>query len=60
MLISESKDFIVSSASLKEIRTFSKDVFAKKDIPQELKDDLVLAISEAAQMPTIFKRLLTK
>ena len=49
MLISESKDFIVSSASLKEIRTFSKDVFAKQDIPQELKDDLVLAISEAAQ-----------
>ena len=49
MLISESKDFIVSSVSLKEIRTFSKDVFAKKDIPQELKDDLVLAISEAAQ-----------
>ena len=49
MLISESKDFIVSSASLKEIRTFSKDVFAKRDIPQELKDDLVLAIAEAAQ-----------
>ena len=49
MLISESKDFIVSSASLKEIRSFSKDVFAKLDIPQELKDDLVLAIAEAAQ-----------
>ena len=49
MLISESKDFIVSSASLKEIRTFAKDVFAKRDIPQELKDDLVLAIAEAAQ-----------
>ena len=49
MLISESKDFIVSSASLKEIRTFSKDVFAKRDIPQELKDDLVLAIAEASQ-----------
>ena len=49
MLISESKDFIVSSASLKEIRTFSKDVFAKRDIPQELKDNLVLAISEASQ-----------
>tara|TARA_B100000586_G_scaffold122860_1_gene88686 strand:+ start:138 stop:548 length:411 start_codon:yes stop_codon:yes gene_type:complete len=49
MLISESKDFIVSSASLKEIRTFSKDVFAKRNIPQELKDDLVLAITEASQ-----------
>jgi anti-sigma regulatory factor (Ser/Thr protein kinase) len=49
MLISESKDFIVSSASLKEIRTFSKDAFAKRNIPQELKDDLVLAITEASQ-----------
>ena len=49
MLISESKDFIVSSTSLKEIRTFARDVFAKRNIPQELKDDLVLAITEAAQ-----------
>jgi|TARA_B100001964_G_C13960713_1_gene477544 anti-sigma regulatory factor (Ser/Thr protein kinase) len=49
MLISESKDFVVDSASLKEIRTFSRDVFAKQDIPQEIKDDLVLAIAEAAQ-----------
>ena len=49
MLITESKDFTVSSESLKEIRSFSRDVFAKRDIPQELKDDLVLAIAEAAQ-----------
>ena len=49
MLISESKDFTVNSSSLKEIRTFARDVFAKRNIPQELKDDLILAITEAAQ-----------
>ena len=49
MPISESKDFTVNSSSLKEIRTFARDVFAKRNIPQELKDDLVLAIAEAAQ-----------
>ena len=49
MLISESKDFTVNSSSLKEIRTFARDVFAKRNMPQELKDDLVLAITEAAQ-----------
>ena len=49
MLISESKDFTVNSSSLKEIRTFARDVFAKRNITQELKDDLVLAITEAAQ-----------
>ena len=49
MPISESKDFTVNSSSLKEIRTFARDVFTKRNIPQELKDDLVLAIAEAAQ-----------
>ncbi len=49
MPISESKDFTVNSSSLKEIRTFARDVFAKRNITQELKDDLVLAITEAAQ-----------
>ena len=49
MPISESKDFTVNSSSLKEMRTFARDVFAKRNIPQELKDDLVLAIAEAAQ-----------
>ena len=49
MLITESKDFTVNSESLKEIRSFSRDVFAKRNIPQELKDDLVLAIAEAAK-----------
>ena len=47
--MSESKDFTVNSSNLKEIRTFARDVFAKRNIPQELKDDLVLAITEAAQ-----------
>ena len=47
--MSESKDFTVNSSNLKEIRTFARDVFAKRNIPQELKDDLILAITEAAQ-----------
>ena len=33
MNISESKDFLVSSASLKEVRTFSRDVFNKIELP---------------------------
>ena len=49
MTLSESKDFLVSSASLKEVRTFSRDVFEKINLPQEQKDELVLAIAEAAQ-----------
>ena len=49
MNLSESKDFQVSSASLKEVRTFSRDVFEKIDLPQDQKDELVLAIAEAAQ-----------
>ena len=47
--VSESKDFPVSTASLKEVRTFSRDVFEKINLPQEQKDELVLAIAEAAQ-----------
>jgi serine/threonine-protein kinase RsbW len=49
MNISESKDFLVSSASLKEVRTFSREIFEKININEDLKDELVLAISEAAQ-----------
>ena len=49
MNLSESKDFLVSSASLKEVRTFSREVFEKINIQQEQKDELVLAIAEAAQ-----------
>ena len=47
--ITEKKDFIVSSSSLKDIRTFSREVFSKVNINQDLKDELVLAIAEAAQ-----------
>ena len=49
MEISESKDFIVSTSSLKEVRIFSREVFEKINLPQDQKDELVLAIAEAAQ-----------
>ena len=49
MNLSESKDFEVSSSNLKEVRTFSRDVFEKINLPQEQKEELVLAIAEAAQ-----------
>ena len=49
MDISESKDFLVHSGSLKEVRTFSRDVFEKLKLDNDLKDELVLAIAEAAQ-----------
>tara|TARA_Y100000591_G_scaffold297879_1_gene289236 strand:- start:708 stop:1139 length:432 start_codon:yes stop_codon:yes gene_type:complete len=47
--INEQRDFVVSSSSLKEVRSFSRMVFEKLDINQDLKDELVLAIAEAAQ-----------
>ena len=47
--ITEQRDFVVSSSSLKEVRSFSREVFEKVNINQELKDELVLAIAEAAQ-----------
>ena len=46
---SEKKAFLVKSSSLKEVRTFCRDVFEKLKIEQSLKDELVLAIAEAAQ-----------
>jgi serine/threonine-protein kinase RsbW len=49
MTLSESKDFVVDSSNLKEVRTFSREVFDKVNLPQEQKDELVLAIAEAAQ-----------
>ena len=49
MTLSESKDFVVNSSNLKEVRTFSREVFEKINLPQEQKDELVLAIAEAAQ-----------
>ena len=47
--ISEKKDFLVNSSSLRDVRSFSRDVFEKLKIEKELKDELVLAIAEAAQ-----------
>jgi len=49
MDISETKDFPVSSKSLREIREFSREVISKSSILEEGKDELVLAIAEAAQ-----------
>ena len=49
MNLSESKDFVVDSSNLKEVRTFSREVFEKINLPQDQKDELVLAIAEAAQ-----------
>ena len=45
----EKKAFLVKSSSLKDVRTFCKEVFERLDIDQNLKDELVLAIAEAAQ-----------
>ena len=43
--ITEQRDFVVSSSSLKEVRSFSREVFEKVNINQDLKDELVLAIA---------------
>ena len=49
MDIVESKDFLVHSKSLKDVRIFSREVFNKLKLDTNLKDELVLAIAEAAQ-----------
>ena len=45
----EKKAFLVNSSSLKDVRSFCRDVFDKLQIQQDLKEELVLAIAEAAQ-----------
>ena len=45
----EKKAFLVNSSSLKDVRIFCRDVFEKLHIEKDLKDELVLAIAEAAQ-----------
>ena len=45
----EKKAFLVNSSSLKDVRICCRDVFEKLHIEQDLKDELVLAIAEAAQ-----------
>jgi len=49
MDISEIKDFSVNSKSLKEVREFSREIISKSPILEESKEELVLAIGEAAQ-----------
>ena len=49
MTISESKEFSVHSSSLKEIRSFAREILAKDDIFKSTSDDVVLALAEAAQ-----------
>ena len=46
---SEKKDFLVRASSLKDVRTFSREVFEKFKIDENLREELVLAIAEAAQ-----------
>ena len=45
----EKKAFLVNSSSLKDVRIFCREVFEKLQIQEDLKDELVLAIAEAAQ-----------
>ena len=49
MNISESKDFPVHTKSLREVRDFARDIFDQSPIFNDQKDELVLAIAEAAQ-----------
>ena len=49
MNFSESKDFEINSASLKDVRTFAREIFNKFSALENHKDELVLAIAEAAQ-----------
>ena len=46
---SERKDFLVRASSLKDVRSFSREVFEKFNIKEDLREELVLAIAEAAQ-----------
>ncbi len=45
----EKKDFVVRTTSLKDVRVFAREVFDKLNLNQDLKEELVLAIAEAAQ-----------
>ena len=49
MSVKEQKDFDVSSASLKEIRAFAREVLSKVPELESTTDDVVLALAEAAQ-----------
>ena len=49
MEIAESRDFPVHTKSLKEVRNFARQIFEQSPMLQTQKDELVLAIAEAAQ-----------
>ena len=49
MTFEEHKEFPVESSSLKQIRNFARDVLAKDHMFNTTKDDVVLALAEAAQ-----------
>ena len=49
MTLREHRDFSVESSSLKEIRNFAREVLAKDPVFENSKDDVVLALAEAAQ-----------
>ena len=49
MYLKEEKDFKVESSSLKEIRSFAREVISKSTVLSACSDDLVLALAEAAQ-----------
>ena len=49
MNLEEERDFRVESSSLKEIRSFAREIIAKSTILSACSDDLVLALAEAAQ-----------
>ena len=49
MDIVQEKRFLVRSSSLKDIRSFAREVFDKLSLSNEIKEEIVLAIAEAAQ-----------
>ena len=49
MILEEERDFKVESSSLKEIRSFAREIIAKSTTLSACSDDLVLALAEAAQ-----------
>ena len=49
MTFEEHKEFPVESSSLKQIRNFAREVLAKDNMFDATKDDVVLALAEAAQ-----------
>ena len=49
MNFEETKNFKISSANLKEVRVFAREIFKKSTIFDKDTDDLVLALAEASQ-----------